>query len=70
MTINHLPINRIIYTLTFTKKDLRRKLNNLLQNPNFNQFEYLKHVKIDNKNLTCLANKTIHIVDFTFQFYN
>ena len=44
----------------------QRRVKELVQNPDFNVIEYLKYVKIDNVNLTCLANKTVHISYFIY----
>ena len=44
---------------------MRQTVNDLIEvikNPDFDRFEYLKYLKLDNQNLTCLANKTIHIL--------
>ena len=54
--IPHLPIHRIVMGW-----DYQARVKDLVQNPDFNKLEFLKHVKIDNKNLTCLANKTVHM---------
>lgn len=58
--IPHLPIHRIV--TMFDYKSIHRRVKELVLNPDFNKFEFLKHVKIDNRNLTCLENKTVHIV--------
>ena len=36
-------------------------LINLVRNPNYNNAEYIKHIKIEDERLKCLKNKTIHI---------
>ena len=33
----------------------------LVRDPNFNKFKYMKHVKLDDERLKCLTNKSIHI---------
>ena len=55
-----LPVNRII-----PYQRMRQTVNDLIEvikNPDFDRFEYLKYLKLNNQNLTCLANKTIHIL--------
>ena len=57
----NLPIHRIV--ATFKIDDfVKRKVKDLIRNPNFNRFEFLKHVEIKSENLTCLAKKTVHIL--------
>lgn len=51
-------INKIIPEIEGT-----RELMDIIRNPNFNRFEYLKHVKLhDNRLRKCLEHKSIHIV--------
>ena len=55
-----LPFNRVI-----PFQFMRQTFNDLIgviKNPDFDRFEYLKYLKLNNQNLTCLANKTIHIL--------
>ena len=58
--INNLPIHRIVPTTHRYNNTIR--IRDLVRNPDFNKFEFLKYVKIHNRNLTCLANKTVHII--------
>ena len=55
----HLPINRIVPI--FTKRAIKKRLKSIVKNPDFNENEFLKHIKLDNVNLACLANKTVHV---------
>ena len=55
-----LPFNRFI-----PFQFMRQTFNDLIgviKNPDFDRFEYLKYLKLNNQNLTCLAKKTIHIL--------
>ena len=56
-----LPIQRVAaeWDLSFEPKTFI----DLIRNPNFNKFDYLKHVKLDDDRLKCLTNKSIHIQD-------
>lgn len=63
----NLPINRMVIKQGRKHEenysDIRRQVKALIQNPDFNEFEHLKYIKMNkNKNLTCLANTTVHIV--------
>ena len=58
-TIRYLPINRIVPI--HTRKNSEIRLGDLVRNPDFNKFEFLKYIKLDNVNLKCLENKTIHV---------
>ena len=57
--LQHLPINRIVPI--FTKRNIQKRLKNIVKNPDFNENEFLTHIKVNNVNLTCLANKTVHV---------
>ena len=54
-----LPIQRIVRGWGY--RSIRKRVKDLVLNPDFNKFEFLKYVEIYDKNLTCLANKTVHI---------
>ena len=54
-----LPIHRIVRG--WSHKLIQKRVKDLVFNPDFNKFEFLKYVKINEENLTCLANKTVHI---------
>ena len=54
-------VNRFVQTLLAQKKK-KKKLKSLVRNPDFNKFEYLKHVKLDDERLKCLKNKTIYSI--------
>lgn len=57
----YLPVHRIVEK--FCYNDFKKRVKDLVLNLDFNKFKYLKYVKINNKNLTCLENKTVHIVN-------
>ena len=58
---HNIPFHRIVPDFRF-EKDNVRQLIDLVNNPNFNRFENLKHAKLyDDERLKCLINKTIHI---------
>ena len=56
-TSHLIPFDRIVPITSLTQV----QLINLIQSPNLNQGEYIKHIKIDDRRLECLTNKTIHI---------
>ena len=57
----NIPFHRIVPDFRF-EKDNVRQLIDVVNNPNFNRFENLKHAKLyDDERLKCLINKTIHI---------
>ena len=59
----HLPIRRIV-PFTGRTKPFISKLNGIIQNPDFNQMEYLEHASLsaeDEPRLKCLAHKTFRI---------
>ena len=53
------PMNRMVPIRDI--EDTESRLRDLVRNPDFSKFEFLKYIKLDNVNLKCLANKTIHI---------
>lgn len=69
--ITRLPINRMIILPTVLHdvgtiegeeyRSIQKNIKDLIRNPDFNEFEFIKYIKIDDKNLTCLANKNVHI---------
>ena len=59
---HHIPANRIVPHYQISQ-DL---LINLVRNPNYNNAEYIKHIKIEDERLKCLNDKTIHIVSINF----
>ena len=61
----HLPIHRIVPVNNY--EYMKKKVKDLVRNPDFNKFEFLKYNKIDNQNLTCLENKTIHFYDVHYE---
>ena len=58
--LQHFPINRIVPRNSLTKSYLK-SIRDIAKNPDFNKNEFLKHIKLDNAKLACLANKTIHV---------
>ena len=58
--LQHLPINRIVATNPFTG-NYQKSFQDIVKNLDFNKNEFIKHIKLDNAKLTCLANKTIHV---------
>ena len=62
-TTTNIPVHRILPSGRLAHDQFTQiRVKDLVQNPDFNVFEFLKYVKIDNVNLTCLANKTVHIL--------
>ena len=59
--LQHLPINRIVPTNPFGGENYKKSFQDIVKNLDFNKTEFLKHIKLDNAKLTCLANKTIHV---------
>ena len=55
----HLPVNRIMPITS--KRGIKKRLKSIVKNPDFNENEFLKYIKLDNVNLACLANKTVHV---------
>ena len=55
-----IPINRYVPMSTY--QQTAKNLVEIINNPDFDRFEYLKYLKLDNSNSTSLANKTIHIL--------
>lgn len=41
---------------------VRNQINSLIDNPDFNKFELLRHIKFEDKRLKCLKGKTIHVI--------
>ena len=70
--VKMIPINRIVPIPigTSSLKSLLNQLNSLIDNPDFDRFELLKHIKLDDKRLKCLKNKTIHVVETSEFKYN
>ena len=54
-----LPIQRIVAEWDLSLQP--KTFIDLVRNPNFNKFKYLKNVKLDDERLNCLTNKSIHI---------
>ena len=57
-----IPINRIV-PIPISTSSLKSLLNSLIDNPDFDRLELLKHIKLDDKRLKCLKNKTIYVVE-------
>lgn len=58
-SIQDFPINRIVPTIF--DREITNGVKDLVKNPDFDKFEYLKHVKMNHVNLTCLVKKTVHV---------
>ena len=56
-----LPIQRIVAEWDLSLQP--KTFIDLVRNPNFNKFKYLKNVKLDDERLNCLTNKSIHIIE-------
>lgn len=63
-----IPINRIVPIEVYNPNSisfLPNHLKGLIDNPDFDRLEYLKHIKLPEKKLKCLNNKTIRIEIYT-----
>ena len=66
-TINltpRIPSHRI-FPSSFKNPDLnhiRNHVNSLIENPDFNRFEFLKQIQFEDERLKCLKGKTIHVL--------
>lgn len=56
-----LPLNQII-PIGGSLRDNNIRLKDLVRNPDFDKFEFIKYIKLNDLNLTCLTNKTVHII--------
>ena len=61
--LHHLPINRIFPILGI---EIPMNLKSLVKNPEFNKNEYQKNIRLNEPNLPCLANKTIHVFNLYY----
>lgn len=59
--IGNIPPHRLVPKWANNPIEGLRNLIDLVKNPNYDRFNSLKHVKLEDKRLNCLKNKTVHI---------
>ena len=59
---NLIPIHRIVpMEYPYPYITIRNDIKNLIENPDFNKFELLRHTQLEDKRLKCLAGKNIYV---------
>ena len=64
LTYPRIPFHRV-FPSSFQNTDLnhiRNHVSSLIENPDFNRFEFLKQIQFEDERLKCLKGKTIHVL--------